>query len=48
MGGACSTNGKDEIMHTISWLENLKGRYHSEDLGADEKDTITLDIWEIG
>jgi hypothetical protein len=22
-------------MHTIFWLENLKGRYHLEDLGID-------------
>jgi len=22
-------------MHTIFWLENLKGRDHSEDLGVD-------------
>jgi hypothetical protein len=24
-------------MHRVSWLENLKGRDHSEDLGADGK-----------
>jgi hypothetical protein len=24
-------------MHTIIWLENLKGRVHSEDLGIDER-----------
>jgi hypothetical protein len=23
------------IMHKIFWLGNLKGRYHSEDLGVD-------------
>jgi hypothetical protein len=23
-------------MHTLFWLENLKGRDHSEDLDADE------------
>jgi hypothetical protein len=26
-------------MHTIFWLENLKGRDHSEDLGVDGKVT---------
>jgi hypothetical protein len=24
-------------MHKILWLENLKGRNHSEDLGVDER-----------
>jgi len=24
-------------MHTVLWLENLKGRDHSEDLGVDGK-----------
>jgi hypothetical protein len=24
-------------MHTVFWLENLKGRDHSEDLDVDEK-----------
>jgi len=24
-------------MHTVLWLENLKERDHSEDLGVDEK-----------
>jgi hypothetical protein len=24
-------------MYTIFWLENLKGRDHSEDVGVDEK-----------
>jgi len=24
-------------MHTVFWLENLKGRYHLEDLGVDER-----------
>jgi len=29
-------HGRDE-MHTIFWLENLKGRDHLEDLGIDGK-----------
>jgi hypothetical protein len=32
-------------MHTIYWLENLKGRDHSEDLGIDGK--IILE-WILG
>jgi hypothetical protein len=32
-------------MHTIFWLENLKGRDHLEDLGADER--IILE-WILG
>jgi hypothetical protein len=36
MGGSCSTDGNDD-MHTIFWLENLKGRGHLEDLGVDVK-----------
>jgi hypothetical protein len=32
-------------MHTIIWLENLKGRDHSEDLGVDGK--IILE-WILG
>jgi hypothetical protein len=27
-------------MHAMFWLENLKGRYHSEDLVVDEKITL--------
>jgi len=34
MGGECSTRGSYG-MCTIFWLENLKGRDHSEDLGAE-------------
>jgi hypothetical protein len=26
MGGACNMHGRDEKMHTIFWLEYLKGR----------------------
>jgi hypothetical protein len=33
MRGICSTQGKE--MHTIFWLEILKERDHSEDLGVD-------------
>jgi hypothetical protein len=44
MGGACSTDGRDE-MHTIFWLENLTGRDHLEDLGVDGK--IILE-WIVG
>jgi hypothetical protein len=36
MGGQCNTHGRDE-MYTKFWLENLKERDHSEDLGADGK-----------
>jgi hypothetical protein len=32
-------------MHTIFWLENLKGRDHLEDLGIDER--IILE-WILG
>jgi hypothetical protein len=32
-------------MHRIFWLENLKGRNHSEDLGIDRK--IILE-WILG
>jgi hypothetical protein len=35
-GGTRSADGRDEI-HTIFWLENLKGRDHLEDLGMDGK-----------
>jgi hypothetical protein len=34
-------------MHTVFWLENLKGRDHSEDLGIDG-DNIRMDVREIG
>jgi hypothetical protein len=35
MGGACSTNGRDEKCVQKFWSENLKGRDHLEDLGVD-------------
>jgi hypothetical protein len=39
-------DGRDErCMHTIFWLENLKGRDHMEDLGTDGK--ILLE-WILG
>jgi hypothetical protein len=44
MGGIWSTHGKDEI-HTIFWLENLKGRDHLEDLDVERK--IILE-WILG
>jgi hypothetical protein len=34
MGGVRSTHGRREI-HTKFWLDNLKGRDHSEDLDVD-------------
>jgi hypothetical protein len=36
MGGSYSIHGRLE-MHTICYLENLKGRDHSEDLDIDGK-----------
>jgi len=33
-------------MHTVFWSENLKGRYHAEDLVVDAK--IILDPAEAG
>jgi hypothetical protein len=36
MGGAHCTHGRDE-MQKLFWLENLKGKDHSEDLGVDGK-----------
>jgi hypothetical protein len=36
MGGVCSTHGNWE-MYKRFWLENLKGRYHSEELDVDGK-----------
>jgi len=35
MGETCSTHGREK--HTIFLLENLKGRDHLEDAGADGK-----------
>jgi len=35
-------------MHTILWLENLKGRDHFEDLGVDREDNIRMDLTEVG
>jgi hypothetical protein len=29
-------------MHTIFWLENLKGRVHSEDIGVAERIILKL------
>jgi hypothetical protein len=37
MSGTCRTHGRGEIFYTIFWLENLKVRDHSEDLGVDGK-----------
>jgi hypothetical protein len=34
MGGTCSAYGVDEKFGRIFWLENLKGRDHSEDIGV--------------
>jgi len=34
-------------MHTVFWLEILKGRDHMEDWHR-EKDNIRMDLWEIG
>jgi len=36
MGGACSTDGRDEKC-MMFWLENVEGRDHLEDLGMDGK-----------
>jgi hypothetical protein len=37
MGGTCSTHGKErkKERNAIFWLENLKGKDQSEDLGVD-------------
>jgi hypothetical protein len=35
-------------MHTIFWLENLKGRDRSEDLGADEMIILEWILKDIG
>jgi hypothetical protein len=41
MGGACSTNGYYEKWILKFWLDNLKGRDHSDDLGLDCVKIIT-------
>jgi hypothetical protein len=35
-------------MHTLFWLENLKGRDHFHNLGIDGKIIITMDLREVG
>jgi len=35
MGRTCSIHGRDEKWCTKFWLENLRGRDHSGDLGTD-------------
>jgi hypothetical protein len=35
-------------MHTIFWLENLKGRDHSEDLDADMRIILEYHVKERG
>jgi len=35
-------------MHTIFWLENLKGRDHLEDLGTDGKIILELIAGKLG
>jgi hypothetical protein len=35
-------------MNTKLWSENLKGRDHLEDLGAEVEDNIRMDLREIG
>ena len=35
MGGACSTYGETEEVHTWLWWGDLKERDHLEDLGVD-------------
>jgi hypothetical protein len=44
MGGACSTNGRDEKCE-ILWSEDMKIRDHSKDIGVDCK--IILE-WILG
>jgi hypothetical protein len=46
MGGAYSTHGTGE-MRTVFWLENLKGRDHSEDMRRCE-DNIRMDLKQGG
>jgi len=47
MGGTCSMHGRDEKVMQF-WLENLKGRDHSEDLGIDRWEAIRMGVMEIG
>jgi hypothetical protein len=44
MGRAFSTHGEMK-MHTKIWLENVKGRGHSEELGVEGK---TILEWVLG
>jgi hypothetical protein len=44
MGGESSTHGRYENAYNI-WVEKMKGRDHSENLGIDEK--IILE-WILG
>jgi hypothetical protein len=37
VGTACKHTSERSEIHTEFWLENLKGRYNSEDLGMDDK-----------
>jgi len=37
MGGACIMPDRDEKCIRFSFLENLKERYHLEDIGLDGK-----------
>jgi hypothetical protein len=49
MGGTCSTHGRVRgEMHTILWLENLKGKGHSGDQGVGREDNIRMDLGKIG
>jgi len=43
MGGTRSTRRSDECIQR--WLENLKGRDHSEDLGVDGR---IISEWILG
>jgi hypothetical protein len=45
MDDTCSTRGRELIIHTMFWLENLKGRDHLEALGVEGK--IILE-WILG
>jgi hypothetical protein len=43
MGNSCSAHG--EMRNTKFWLENLKGRHHSDDLGADGRIILKWILW---